>query len=75
MTLGQTKLARAIFALVEISLVIVIIAFLATLALPAFLRARKRSLASPILKPLRVIDSCENAARELGEANRDLAGV
>ena len=75
MTFGQTKLARAIFALVEISLVIVIIAFLATLALPAFLRARKRSLASPIFKPLRVIGSGQNGARGPGEARHDLAGV
>src|SRR6202163_1161039 len=50
----QTK--RAGFTLVEIMIVVAIIALLAAIAVPGFLRARKRSQASRILNDLRMID-------------------
>src|SRR3979490_629091 len=45
------------FTLVEIMIVVAIIALLAAIAVPGFLRARKRSQASRILNDLRIIDS------------------
>ena len=54
-----TKLTtkRGAFTLVEIMIVVAIIALLAAIAVPSFLRARKRSQASKILNDLRMIDS------------------
>lgn len=48
---------RAGFTLVEIMIVVAIIALLAAIALPGFLRARKRSQATKVLTDLRLIDS------------------
>ena len=48
---------RGGFTLVEIMIVVAIIALLAAIAVPNFLRARKRSQATRILEDLRVIDS------------------
>jgi prepilin-type N-terminal cleavage/methylation domain-containing protein len=48
---------RRAFTLVEIMIVVAIIALLAAIAVPGFLRARKRSQASRILNDLRMIDS------------------
>lgn len=45
------------FTLVEIMIVVAIIALLASIAVPGFLRARKRAQASRILNDLRLIDS------------------
>jgi prepilin-type N-terminal cleavage/methylation domain-containing protein len=45
------------FTLVEIMIVVAIIALLAAIAVPGFLRARKRSQASKILNDLRMIDA------------------
>ena len=45
------------FTLVEIMIVVAIIAMLAAIAVPGFLRARKRSQASRIINDLRLIDS------------------
>ena len=45
------------FTLVEIMIVVAIIALLASIAVPNFLRARKRSEASRILEDLRVLDN------------------
>src|SRR5205807_9989971 len=42
---------------VEIMIVVAIIALLAAIAVPGFLRARKRSQASKIINDLRLIDS------------------
>jgi prepilin-type N-terminal cleavage/methylation domain-containing protein len=56
----MTKFAansRKGFTLVEIMIVVAIIALLAAIAVPGFLRARKRSQASRILNDLRMIDS------------------
>src|SRR5438067_13923565 len=48
---------RGGFTLVEIMIVVAIIALLAAIAVPGFLRARKRTQASRILNDLRMIDS------------------
>ena len=48
---------RGGFTLVEIMIVVAIIALLAAIAVPNFLRARKRSQATRMLEDLRVIDS------------------
>src|SRR5881397_2572565 len=45
------------FTLVEIMIVVAIIALLAAIAVPGFLRARKRSQASRVVNDLRLIDS------------------
>jgi len=58
-------LVRKGFTLVEIMIVVAIIALLAAIAVPGFLRARKRSQASRILNDLRMIDSaCDQYAIE-----------
>ncbi len=44
------------FTLVEIMIVVSVIALLAAIALPGFLRARKRSQATRVLEDLRIID-------------------
>ena len=45
------------FTLVEIMIVVAIIALLASIAVPNFLRARKRSQASRVLEDLRLLDA------------------
>lgn len=50
------KYSRKGFTLVEIMIVVAIIALLAAIAVPNFLRARKRSQATRILEDLRVLD-------------------
>src|ERR1041385_5999846 len=52
-----SKSRRTGFTLVEIMIVVAIIALLAAIAVPGFLRARKRSQASRILNDLRMIDA------------------
>src|SRR5436309_11435063 len=61
------------FTLVEIMIVVAIIALLAAIAVPGFLRARKRSQASKILNDLRMIDSAVDqyaieTSRKTGDA-------
>jgi prepilin-type N-terminal cleavage/methylation domain-containing protein len=51
----QTR--RGGFTLVEIMIVVAIIALLAAIAVPNFLRARKRSQATRIMEDLRMLDS------------------
>jgi prepilin-type N-terminal cleavage/methylation domain-containing protein len=51
------KTGVAGFTLVEIMIVVAVIALLAAIAVPNFLRARKRTQASRILEDLRLIDS------------------
>src|SRR5271166_2210043 len=48
------------FTLVEIMIVVAIIALLASIAVPNFLRARKRSQASKIMEDLRQLDSAND---------------
>jgi prepilin-type N-terminal cleavage/methylation domain-containing protein len=48
---------RGGFTLVEIMIVVAIIALLAAIAVPGFLRARKRSQATRVLNDLRLIDA------------------
>ncbi|PYI74587.1 MAG: prepilin-type cleavage/methylation domain-containing protein [Verrucomicrobia bacterium] len=55
--LNKLHKRRGGFTLVEIMIVVAIIALLAAIAVPGFLRARKRSQASRILNDLRMIDA------------------
>jgi len=55
--LNKLTTKRGGFTLVEIMIVVAIIALLAAIAVPGFLRARKRSQASKIINDLRMIDS------------------
>ena len=48
------------FTLVEIMIVVAIIALLAAIAVPGFLRARKRAQGSRIMNDLRLIEPCSN---------------
>ncbi len=64
---------RAGFTLVEIMIVVAIIALLAAIAVPGFLRARKRSQASKVLNDLRLISGAVDqyaieATRKGGDA-------
>jgi prepilin-type N-terminal cleavage/methylation domain-containing protein len=67
------KKSRAGFTLVEIMIVVAIIALLAAIAVPGFLRARKRSQASKVLNDLRLIDSAVD--QYAIENNRTAASV
>ena len=67
---------RAGFTLVEIMIVVAIIALLAAIAVPGFLRARKRSQASRILNDLRMIDSAvDQYAIETNRKTGDTVGT
>src|SRR5712672_1014755 len=55
--LNKLNKRRGGFNIVEIMIVVAIIALLAAIAVPGFLRARKRSQASRIINDLRLIDS------------------
>ncbi|HEY2101634.1 MAG TPA: prepilin-type N-terminal cleavage/methylation domain-containing protein [Chthoniobacterales bacterium] len=55
--LNKLNKRRGGFTLVEIMIVVAIIALLAAIAVPGFLRARKRSQATKILNDLRMIDA------------------
>jgi len=74
----KTKLfkGRQGFTLVEIMIVVAIIALLASIAVPGFLRARKRSQASRIINDLRLIDSAVDMyAIETNKATGNVVGV
>ncbi len=63
------KSSKAGFTLVEIMIVVAIIALLAAIAVPNFLRARKRSQASRVLQDMRMIDSAiDQYAIETGKS-------
>ena len=55
--LQKLNTKRGGFTLVEIMIVVAIIALLAAIAVPNFLRSRKRSQATQVLEDLRLIDS------------------
>lgn len=64
------------FTLVEIMIVVAIIALLAAIAVPGFLRARKRSQASKILNDLRLIDGAvDQYAIENSKASGDIVNT
>ncbi len=66
--LHSIKKSHAGFTLVEIMIVVAIIALLAAIAVPNFLRARKRSQATAILEDLRNLHhALEQYAMETGK--------
>ncbi len=66
------KQRRGGFTLVEIMIVVAIIALLAAIAVPGFLRARKRSQATRILNDLRLIDAAvDQYAIETNRSSND----
>ena len=74
--LNRLNNRRGGFTLVEIMIVVAIIALLAAIAVPGFLRARKRSQASRIINDLRLIDSAvDQYAIETNKKSGDLVGV
>jgi prepilin-type N-terminal cleavage/methylation domain-containing protein len=72
MSLNLSKFNRRGFTLVEIMIVVAIIALLASIAVPNFMRARKRSQATRILEDLRVLD---NATDEYAIENNKTSGT
>ena len=74
--LNKLNQKRGGFTLVEIMIVVAIIALLAAIAVPGFLRARKRSQASRIINDLRLIDSAvDQYAIETNKKSGDLVKV
>jgi prepilin-type N-terminal cleavage/methylation domain-containing protein len=74
--LNKINKRRGGFTLVEIMIVVAIIALLAAIAVPGFLRARKRSQASKILNDLRLIDAAvDQYAIENNKASGTQVGV
>ena len=74
--LKKLHIKRAGFTLVEIMIVVAIIALLAAIAVPGFLRARKRSQASKILNDLRMIDGAvDQYAIETSRKAGDAVGI
>jgi prepilin-type N-terminal cleavage/methylation domain-containing protein len=67
---------RGGFTLVEIMIVVAIIALLAAIAVPGFLRARKRSQAAKMLNDLRMIDAaCDQYAIETNRTTGNTVGT
>jgi prepilin-type N-terminal cleavage/methylation domain-containing protein len=74
--LNKLNKPRGGFTLVEIMIVVAIIALLAAIAVPGFLRARKRSQASRILNDLRMIDAAvDQYAIETNRSTNFVVGV
>jgi prepilin-type N-terminal cleavage/methylation domain-containing protein len=74
--LNKMNKRRGGFTLVEIMIVVAIIALLAAIAVPGFLRARKRSQASRILNDLRLIDSAvDQYAIETNKASGNVVAI
>jgi prepilin-type N-terminal cleavage/methylation domain-containing protein len=74
--LNKLNKRRGGFTLVEIMIVVAIIALLAAIAVPGFLRARKRSQASRISNDLRLIDSAvDQYAIETNKASSQPVGI
>src|SRR5712671_5902688 len=70
--LNKLNKKRGGFTLVEIMIVVAIIALLAAIAVPGFLRARKRSQAAKVINDLRLIDA---AVDQYAIENNKLAGA
>jgi prepilin-type N-terminal cleavage/methylation domain-containing protein len=76
MLINELNKKRGGFTLVEIMIVVAIIALLAAIAVPGFLRARKRSQATRILNDLRMIDSAvDQYAIETNRKTGDVVGT
>ena len=83
MTSRPTRIARrsrdtagGAFTLVEIMVVVAIVALLAAIAVPGFLRARKRAQAAQIMNDLRMIDAAvAQYAIETGKKSGDPVAV
>ena|SRR5437867_1420321 len=76
LNMSAAKKSHRGFTLVEIMIVVAIIALLAAIAVPGFLRARKRSQASRILNDLRMIDSAvDQYAIETGRKTGDPVAI
>ncbi len=74
--LNKLNKKRGAFTLVEIMIVVAIIALLAAIAVPGFLRARKRSQASRIINDLRLIDAAvDQYAIENNKSSNDAVPV
>jgi prepilin-type N-terminal cleavage/methylation domain-containing protein len=74
--LNKLNKRRGGFTLVEIMIVVAIIALLAAIAVPGFLRARKRSQASRIINDLRLIDSAvDQYAIETNKKSGDVVAI
>jgi len=74
--LNKLSNRRGGFTLVEIMIVVAIIALLAAIAVPGFLRARKRSQASRVINDLRLIDSAvDQYAIETNKTSGATVGV
>jgi prepilin-type N-terminal cleavage/methylation domain-containing protein len=74
--LNKLNKRRGGFTLVEIMIVVAIIALLAAIAVPGFLRARKRSQASRIINDLRLIDSAvDQYAIETNKKSGDTVAI
>jgi prepilin-type N-terminal cleavage/methylation domain-containing protein len=74
--LNKINKRRGGFTLVEIMIVVAIIALLAAIAVPGFLRARKRAQASRILNDLRLIDSAvDQYAIETNKSTGSVVGI
>jgi prepilin-type N-terminal cleavage/methylation domain-containing protein len=74
--LNKLNKRRGGFTLVEIMIVVAIIALLAAIAVPGFLRARKRSQATKILNDLRMIDAAvDQYAIETNKSTGSIVGV
>jgi len=72
----NTNSRQTAFTLVEIMIVVAIIALLAAIAVPGFLRARKRSQASRIINDLRLIDSAvDQYAIETNKKSGDIVNT
>ena len=74
--LNKLNKRRGGFTLVEIMIVVAIIALLAAIAVPGFLRARKRSQAAKILNDLRLIDAAvDQYAIETNKGTGSIVGT
>ena len=74
--LNKLNKRRGGFTLVEIMIVVAIIALLAAIAVPGFLRARKRSQASRVLNDLRLIDAAvDQYAIETNRSTGSAVGI